>query len=51
MLQPTDVIIKGKLTIDRSSHLEMFYKTGVKTSKKFTETPVLDSLSNHFGGL
>ena len=51
MLQPPDVIIKGKLTIDRSSHLEMFYKTGVKTSKKFTETPVLHSLSNNFGGL
>ena len=56
MLQPTDVIIKGKLTIDRSSHLEIFYKTGVKkkkkkSSKQFTEAPVLDSVSNNFGGL
>ena len=51
MLQPADVIIKGKFTTDRSSHPEMFYKTGVKTSKNFTETPVLDSLSNNFGGL
>ena len=34
MLQPTDMIIKGKLAIDRSSHLEIFYKTGVKKKKK-----------------
>ena len=58
MLQPTDMIIKGKLAIDRSSHLEIFYKTGVKKKKKkkgpqkkFTKTPVLDSVSNNIEGL